>query len=87
MGITFAYELRLKSFLYEKSSTRKVTYDLNQGNLVQHLQNPQKPNRTKDTGLLRSRGGKMKKKIKLSSGAPFARCATSNRKKIGFDFF
>src|SRR3954468_1432125 len=25
MGITFAYELRLKSFLYEKSSTRKVT--------------------------------------------------------------
>ena len=25
MGITFAYELGLKSFLYEKSSTRKVT--------------------------------------------------------------
>ena len=24
MGITFAYELGLKSFLYEKSSTRKV---------------------------------------------------------------
>ena len=57
MCITFAYELGLKSFLYEKSSTRKVTYELNWGNLVQHLQNPQKPNRTKDTGLLRSRGG------------------------------
>ena len=25
MGITFAYELGLKSFLYEKSSTRKDT--------------------------------------------------------------
>ena len=59
MGITFAYELGLKSFLYEKSSTQKVTYELNRGIPVQHLQNPQKPNRTKDTGLLRSRGGKM----------------------------
>ena len=29
----------------------------------------------------------MEKKFKLSSGAPFARCATSNRKKISFDFF
>ena len=54
---------------------------------VEDFQNPQKPNRTKDTGLLRSRGGKMKKKFKLTSGAPFASCATSNRKKIGFEFF
>ena len=61
MGITFAYELGLKSFLYEKSSTRKVTSELNWGNPVQHLQNPPKPNRTKDTGLLRSRGGEWKK--------------------------
>ncbi len=30
MGITFAYELGLKSFLYEKSSTRKVTSEFNQ---------------------------------------------------------
>ena len=58
MGITFAYELELKSFLYEKSSTQKVTYELNRENPVQQLQNPQKPNRMKDTGLLRSRGGK-----------------------------
>ena len=58
MGITFAYELGLKSFLYEKSFTRKVTPELNWGNIVQYLQNPQKPNRTKGTGLLRSRGGK-----------------------------
>ena len=28
MGITFAYELGLKSFLYEKSSTRKVRSEL-----------------------------------------------------------
>ena len=35
MGITFAYELRLKSFLYEKSSTRKVTSEFNWGNPVE----------------------------------------------------
>ena len=58
MGITFAYELGLKSFLYEKSSTRKVTSEFSWGNPVEHLQNPKKPNRMKNTGLLRSRGGK-----------------------------
>ena len=57
MGITFAYELGLKSFLYEKSSTRKVTSEFNWGNPVEHLKSSKKPNRTKDTGLLRSRGG------------------------------
>jgi hypothetical protein len=35
MGITFAYELGLKSFLYEKSSTRKVTSEFNRGNPVE----------------------------------------------------
>ena len=62
MGITFAYELGLKSFLYEKPSTRKVTSELNRGNFVQHLQNPQKPNTKKVTGLSRSRGKKIQKK-------------------------
>ena len=62
MGITFAYELGLKSFLYEKSSTRKVTSKFNRGNPVKHFQNPQKPNRKKDTGLLRSGGKKIQKK-------------------------
>ena len=38
MGITFAYELGLKSFLYEKSSTRKVTSEFNGGNPVKHFQ-------------------------------------------------
>ena len=38
MGITFAYELGLKSFLYEKSSTRKVTSEFNWGNTVKHFQ-------------------------------------------------
>ena len=91
MGITFAYELGLKSFLYEKSSTWKVTFEFNQGNPVGDFQNPQKPKWIKDTGLLRSRGGKMEKKFELSNGAPFARCATSNKKnhlqkKIWFFF-
>ena len=35
MGITFAYELGLKSFLYEKLSTRKVTSEFNWGNPVE----------------------------------------------------
>ena len=61
MGITFAYELGLKSFLYEKSSTRKVTSKFNRGNPVKHFQNPQKPNRKKVTGLLRSRVEKIEK--------------------------
>ena len=61
MGITLAYELGLKSFLYEKSSTRKDTSEFNRGNPVEHFYNPQKPSRKKDTGLLRSRGGKWKK--------------------------
>ena len=51
MGITFAYELGLKSFLYEKSSTRKVTSEFNRGNPVTHFQNPQKPNRKKLRGF------------------------------------
>ena len=46
MGITFAYELGWKSILYET---------------VKHFQNPQKPNRKKVTGLLRSRVEKIEK--------------------------
>ena len=61
MGITFAYELGLKSFLYEKSSTRKVTPEFNWGNPMKHFQNPQKPNRKKFMGLLRSGGKKIQK--------------------------
>ena len=65
MGITFAYELGLKSFLYEKSSTRKVTSEFNRGTPVKHFQNPQKPNRKKDTGLLRSGEAKKFKKFQI----------------------
>jgi hypothetical protein len=61
MGITFAYEFGLKSFLCEKSSTRKVTSEFNRGKHGEHFQNTQKPNRKKVTGLLRSRGKKWKK--------------------------
>ena len=67
MGITFAYELGWKSFLYEKSSTQKVTSEFNRGNPVKHFQNPQKPNRIKDTGLLRSGEAKNSKNFKLWS--------------------
>ena len=64
MGITFAYELGLKSFIYEKSSTRKDTSEFNGGNPVKHFQNRQKP-KEKVTGLLRSRGEKMEKNSNL----------------------
>ena len=83
MGITFAYELGLKSFLYEKSSTRKVTSEFDGGNPVKHFQNPQKPNRKKLWGF-QDLEAKNSKKFKLTSGAPFAMCATSNRKKNWF---
>ena len=63
MGITFAYELGLKSFIYEKSSTRKVISKFNGGSPVKHFQNPQKPNTKKVTGLSRSRGKKIEKKV------------------------
>ena len=40
MGITFAYELGLKSFLYEKSSTRKVTgLSRSRGKKIQKISN------------------------------------------------
>ena len=65
MGVTFAYELGWKSFLYEKSSTRKVTSEFNGGNPVKHFQNPQKPNRKKDTGLSRSGEAKKFKKFQI----------------------
>ena len=61
MGITSAYEFGLKSFLYEKSSTRKVASEFNKVIPVKHFQNPQKPNRKKVTGLLRSGGKKIQK--------------------------
>ena len=51
MGITFAYEVGLKSFIYEKSSPRKVTPEIHGGNLVKHIQNLQKPNRKKLRGF------------------------------------
>ena len=63
MGITFAYELGLKSFLYEKPSTRKVKFGCDWGNPVKNFQNLQNPNREKDTGLLRSGEAKKLKKI------------------------
>ena len=51
----------MKKNLYEKSSTRKVTSKFNRGNPVKHFQNPQKPNRKKVTGFLRSRVKKIEK--------------------------
>ena len=58
MGITFAYELGLKSFLYEKSSTRKVTSEFNGENPVNHFQNP---NRKKVRGFQDLEAKKFKK--------------------------
>ena len=67
MGITFAYELGWKSFLYEKSSTQNVTSEFNRKK-VKHFKIPlniqkinRKTNRKKVTGLLRSGGKKIQK--------------------------
>ena len=86
MGITFAYELGWKSFLYEKSSTRKVTSELNRGNLVKHFQDPQKPNRKKVTGLSRSRGKKIHKISNLLVAHRLLGAPLVTEKKIGFEF-
>ena len=86
MGITFAYELGLKSFLYEKSSTRKVTSEFKGGtplNIFKILKNLTE----KKIRGFQDLEAKNSKKFKLTSGAPFAWCATSNRKKVGFEFF
>ena len=75
MGITFAYELGLKSFLYEKSSTRKVTSKFNRGtplNIFKILKNLTE----KSYGAFKIWRQKNSKKIKLTSGA-----------KISFEFF
>ena len=78
MGITFAYELGLKSFLYEKSSTRKVT---------SKFQNPQKPNRKKVTGLLRSGGKKIQKISNLLVAHHLLGAPLVTEKKLVSKFF
>ena len=87
MGITFAYELGLKSFLYEKSSTRKVTSEHNRGNPVKHFQNPQKPNRKKVTGLLRSRVEKIEKNSNLLVTHHLLGTPLVTEKKLVSNFF
>ena len=67
-------------FLYEKPSTRKVTSKFNRGNPVKHFQNPKNLTDKKLRGFQDLEEKKFKK-FKLTSGAPYARCATSNRKK------
>ena len=52
-----------KVFYMKKLSTQKVTSKFNRGNPVEHFQNPQKPNRKKVTGLLRSGEAKKFNKI------------------------
>ena len=60
MGITFAYELGLKFFYMKNHLLENLHPNLTGG--VKHFQNPQKPNRKKDTGLLRSREAKKNQK-------------------------
>ena len=79
MRIAFAHELGLKSFLYEKSSTRKVTSEFNGGTPLNIFKIP-KNLAEKSYGASKIRRQKNSKNFKLTSGAPFARCATSNKK-------
>ena len=87
MGITFAYELGLKSFLYVKSSTRKVTSEFNRGNPVKHFQNPQKPNRKKVKGILRSGGKKIQKISNLLVAHRMLGAPLVTEKKLVLKFF
>ena len=81
IGITFAYELRWKSFLYEKSSTRKVTSKFNRGtplNVFKIPKNLTEKNLQVFQDLERQKNSK---KFKLTSGK-----LTSNRKNIVSNF-
>ena len=60
---------------------------MNGGNKVQDFQNPQKPNRTKDTGLLRSRGGEMEKVSNLLVAHHLLGAPLVTEKKLVSNFF
>ena len=64
-GHNFCILTRMKKFFIWKIIYSKSYIQIQPGNPVKHFQNPQKPNRTKDTGLLRYRGGKMEKNSNL----------------------
>ena len=87
MGITFAYELGLKSFLYEKSSTQKVTSEFNWGNFVKHFQNPQKPNRKKLRGFQDLERQKIQNISNLVVAHRLLGAPLVTEKNIGFEFF
>src|SRR4051812_33286221 len=65
MGITFAYELRLKKNLYENHLLKKLHPNSTGRTPLKTLRIPKKTNRTKITGLLRSRGQKIEKNSNL----------------------
>ena len=61
MGITFAYKLGLKTFLYEKSSTRKVTSEFNGGNPLNIFRIPKNVTEKKLRGFQDLEAKKFKK--------------------------
>ena len=63
MGITFAYELGLKSFIYEKSSTRKVTSEFKGGNLLNIFKIPKNLTQKKLRGFQDLEAKNSKKKV------------------------
>ena len=79
MGITFAYELGLKSFYMKNHLLEKLHPNLTGGtplNIFKILKNLTE----KSYGAFEIWRQKNSKNFKLTSGEPFARCATTNRK-------
>jgi hypothetical protein len=71
-----------------KNHLLKKLHPNSTGEPVEDFQNPQKPNRTKDTGLLRSRGGgEMEKYSNLLVAHHLLDAPLVTEKKIGFEFF
>ena len=79
----FCIRTRIKKFFIWKIIYSKSYIWIQRGKPHWTYLESKKPKRIKDTGLLRSR----REIIELTSGAPCARCATSNRKKICFEIF
>ena len=76
-----------KVFYMKNHLLEKLHPNLTGGSPVKHFQNPQKPNRKKDTGLSRSRGKIILKNSNLLVAHRLLGAPLVTEKKISFEFF
>ena len=74
-----------KVFYMKKHLLEKLHPNLIKGTPLNIFKIPKTLTEKKSYGAFKIRRHKSSKKFKLTGGAPYARCATSNRKKIGVE--